>query len=255
LSNIKALTIMGYTNAYNPITIDESVPDWCAGSISREANLRMPDAFQTVPTFETLTFRHRESFGPTVIANWPKEASQVVLALGTYDFPSSGLKPLVYMFVHRQKNHHIGYFYINPDLSIKRMQQSGLYYVEIEEPFCDLGDRSLRETTVYNRIRAVSLYYFLAAGYIDEIGNYSHFWSDFTKACTWIANKGNCPKQHAKSSKREKKTVPASAAIPIPDPKETESTLDSVLSKKRTNIEEPERRSSKLQDTYHSNMD
>ncbi|KAI4622870.1 uncharacterized protein J4E87_005963 [Alternaria ethzedia] len=230
---------MTYTNVNNPITIDESVTSWYTQTISRQARSLIPDDFEKLPTFETVKFSHRKSFGPIVDTHWPQEASEMVLILGTFDAPHLNFKPLVYVYVHGSKTHYIGYFYVNPDSSICRVQQSSLQHVDIDEPFCDVGDLSVGKQTLCNRVRAMALYYFLAAGYIDEVGDYNHFWLDFKQSCAWIANKGSRPKPHARVQKQEPDTVLASAATSVPGPELTDLTHDTVASKKRTGDDEP----------------
>jgi len=238
---------MGYTNVNNPITIDESVTDWYTQTISRQALSLIPDDFEKLPAFETVKFSHRKSFGPIVDTHWPQDASEMVLTLGTFDAPDLNFKPLVYVYVHGLKNRFIGYFYVNPDSSIYRVQQSSLKHVDIDEPFCDVGDLSVGKQTLCNRVRAMALYYFLAAGYIDEVGDYNHFWLDFTKACAFIANKGKRPKPHAKVQKQEPTTVPEPAATSCLGPETTDSAHDAVASKKRTGDDGPMPTAGKLQ--------
>ncbi|KAI4650761.1 hypothetical protein J4E93_003118 [Alternaria ventricosa] len=230
---------MGNTNVNNPITIDESVTNWYTQTISRQARSLIPDEFEKLPAFETVKFSHRKSFGPAVDTYLPQDASEMVLTLGTFDAPYLELKPLVYIYVYGLKNHHIGYFYVKSDSTVHRVQQSSLKHVDIDEPFCDVGDLSVGKQTLCNRVRAMALYYFLAAGYIDEVGDYSHFWLDFKQACAWIANKGSRPKPHAKVQKQEPETVLASAATLVPIPDRTDLTHGTVASQKRTGDDEP----------------
>jgi hypothetical protein len=224
---------MDYTNSDNPITVTKGMSNWYAQTISREALLRIPDEFKQVPKFEALTFKQREDFDLSDNASWPKETSQMVLALGTFDVSYLDGKPPVFLFVHGPRNHHIGYFYVKSDMSVQRVRRSELTDVDFEEPFCDLGDHSVSEISVCNRIRAIALYYFLAAGYVKDVGNYNRFWTDFTKACEWIANKGSRPTPHGKVLKQN--SVPVFAAA-------LESDLDSAIgkpeSKKRGSGEE-----------------
>ncbi|KAI4669220.1 uncharacterized protein J4E79_001263 [Alternaria viburni] len=230
---------MGYTNVNNPITIDESATNWYTQTISRQARSLIPKEFEKLPAFDTVKFSHRKSFGPIVDTHWPQDASEMVLTLGTFDAPSLELKPPVYIYVRGLKNHHIGYFYVNSDSSVHRVQPSGLRHVDIDEPFCDVGDHSVGEQTVYNRIRAMALYFFLVAGHIEVIENYSHFWMDFSKACGFIANSGVRPKPRAKAQKQEPKTVPVSAATSVPGPEATDLTHDTFASRKRTGDDGP----------------
>ena len=92
----------------------------------------------------------------------------MVLVVGMHDGISSDMKQLVYAFVHGAKNNLVGYFLIKPNLSIFWVSQHNLRVVESEEPFCDLGDCTVGEQTVRNRIRAVILYYLLAAGHMGN---------------------------------------------------------------------------------------
>ncbi|KAI4703973.1 hypothetical protein J4E81_001037 [Alternaria sp. BMP 2799] len=241
---------MAYTNVNNPITIDESVTSWYTQTISRQARSLIPDDFEKLPTFETVKFSHRKSFGPIVDTHWPQDASEMVLTLGTFDAPHLNFKPLVYVYVHGLKTHYIGYFYVNPDSSIYRVQQSSLQHVDIDEPFCDVGDLSVGKQTLCNRVRAMALYYFLAAGYIDEVGDYNHFWLDFKQSCAWIANKGSRPKPHARVQKQEPDTVLASAATLVPIPDRIDVTHGTVASQKRTGDDEPMPAASELRSLY-----
>jgi len=238
---------MGYTNVNNPITIDESVTNWYTQTISRQARSLIPDDFEKLPVFDTVKFSHRKSFGPVIDTYWPQDASQMVLTLGTLDAPYLSFKPLVYLYVHGVKNKHIGYFYVNPDSNVYRVQLSSLKHVDIDEPFCDVGDHSVGEQTIYNRIRAIALYFFLVAGQIEVIENYSHFFLDFSRGCAWIANNGSRPKPHAKAQKQEPKTVPASAATPVSGPETTDLTHDAVASRKRVGDDGPIPTAGKLQ--------
>jgi hypothetical protein len=230
---------MGSGSASNSITIDEDVSIWYAQTISREALSSIPDYFKKIPTFETLNFKHRKDLGPAFVANLPQEASPMVLEIGFYDCISSDKKPPVYAFVHGPKKNFVGYFFVKPDSSIFRVKvQSDLYDVEVSEPFCDLSDLTVGTQTVCNRIRAVVLHYFLAAGYMKELANYRSFWQDFTKSCAYIANKGNRPKR--KTEVQGQNFQLALAAVLVPDTDSVVSKLDTAASKKRTADEQSE---------------
>ncbi|KAG9194737.1 hypothetical protein G6011_04772 [Alternaria panax] len=208
---------MDYASDKSTVTIDESVTNWYAQTVSSNALSKIPDHFNKIPTFESLHFRHRESFDPIVITNWPQEASLTVLVTGMYDDVSSDTKPLVYAFVHGSKNHFVGHFLIKPDFSIRRISHHDMDNVEFEEPFCDLGDRTVGTKTVRNRIRAVVLFYFLAAGHVRDFGKYRDFWRDFTKSCAWIANEGSLPKvqrQDARPAARSPVVLALGATTP-----------------------------------------
>ena len=101
----------------------------------------------------------------------------------------------------------------------------------------------------------MALYYFLAAGYIDEVGDYNHFWLDFKQSCAWIANKGSRPKPHAKVQKQEPETVLASAATLVPIPDSTDLTHGTVASQKRTGDDEPMPAAGKLRSLYSIYLD
>ncbi|KAI4623851.1 hypothetical protein J4E80_003663 [Alternaria sp. BMP 0032] len=227
---------MGYTNVNNPITIDESATNWYTQTISRQARSLIPKEFEKLPAFDTVKFSHRKSFGPIVDTHWPQDASEMVLTLGTFDAPSLELKPPVYIYVRGLKNHHIGYFYVNSDSSVHRVQPSGLRHVDIDEPFCDVGDHSV------------------VAGHIEVIENYSHFWMDFSKACGFIANSGVRPKPRAKAQKQEPKTVPVSAATSVPGPEATDLTHDTFASRKRTGDDGPTPTAAKIKRRDYSHI-
>jgi hypothetical protein len=113
-----------------------------------------------------------------------------MLAVGDYDEPVKNLTPRVYAFFHGDKKNQIGYFYTPDDVTFVGIPSRNLNHVDFEELFCDLSS--------FAHVRAMALYYFLTAGYIDVMGNYSTFWADFKRACGWIANKGSRPTPHPK---------------------------------------------------------
>jgi hypothetical protein len=66
---------------------------------------------------------------------------------------------------------------------------NGKHLIDFEEPFCDLGDKKTSVLAATGLARSLVLYYFLATGYITELGSYKLFWVDFKKACGWIAKR------------------------------------------------------------------
>lgn len=116
----------------------------------------------------------------------------MTLAVGHYD--DGAEKPPVFAFVCGEENNRIGYAYRPQGLSnLVRLSCHKLRSISFEEPFCDLGNGTQTPRGVIDRLKAVMLYYFLAAGHISHIQQSSSFWLNFQRACASIAKGGAGP--------------------------------------------------------------
>ncbi|CAN9104951.1 unnamed protein product [Alternaria alternata] len=223
---------MDSNSAKSPITIDnEGESSWCKQAITRKARSSIPDQFEKIPRSETLEFSHCEILGPTVLANLPQETSPMALAIGIFDNNLPYMRQTVYAFVHGSKHNLVGFFLIKQDFSVYRIPHTGLRNIDFVEPFCDLGDQTVGQKTVCNRLRAIILYYLLEAGHIRGFGHYRDFWQDFTKSCAWIANKGSPPKLQMDVQRGDSRPALNAALVPVPNA--VVSTSEDVAFKKR----------------------
>ena len=239
--------IMDSNSAKSPITIDnESESSWCKQAITRKARSSIPDQFEKIPRSETLEFSHCEILGPTVLANLPQETSPMALAIGIFDNNLPYMRQTVYAFVHGSKHNLVGFFLIKQDFSVYRIPHTGLQNIDFVEPFCDLGDQTVGQKTVCNRLRAIILYYLLEAGHIRGFGHYRDFWQDFTKSCAWIANKGSPPKLQMDVRRGDSRPALNAALVPVPNA--VVSTSEDVAFKKRKGDERSDSAPRKLRD-------
>jgi hypothetical protein len=176
----------------NSILIDDKTSPWYPQTIVRHAQAEIPDHFKALPDLWTLQFKHyvinNENYRGK--GSWPKDALTMMIAVGVYDSPAKNTLPPVYAFVYGEKRNRVGYFYTLDESTFVSIQPGNFSHIDLEEPFSDVDS--------FAHVRAMVLYYSLAAGYIEVMGDYSAFWGDFKRACGWVANKGNRPKPHPK---------------------------------------------------------
>jgi hypothetical protein len=161
------------------ILIDDTSSLWYRQAIIKKAQAEIPDYYKSLPDLQALQFKHyvikKENFRGNI---------------GNYDEPTKDPKPPVCAFVHGGKKNKVGYFYPLDDITFVGFGPNHLGHVDFEEPSCDLGTDQ--------HVRAMVLYYFLVAGYIEGMGDYSTFSGEFKRACGWIANGSIRSKLHPK---------------------------------------------------------
>jgi hypothetical protein len=182
------------------ILIDDNTPSWYLQTVVRQAQVEILEQFQEPPAAQYIRFeQHAVQVSSTRgKGSGPKDVLPAMLAVGEYDGPLTAVRLPVYAFIYGDKKNQIGYCYKADASAVVRLEPSALRDIAFEEPFWDLGDDKTSSQGTRGMIRALALYYFLAAGHIAEISHYSTFWNEFKRASGWIANKGSRPKPHPK---------------------------------------------------------
>ncbi|CBX93897.1 predicted protein [Plenodomus lingam JN3] len=154
---------------------------WCLEMVQGLAWAHFRMDFESLPPTSSLNFRTRSDqeyikkpvdTGPLKRIYQLQDISTVILQVGfTEESNEDDSNCLVWVGYRNDSRNQIRY-----------------------EPFCDIVENQCSERIVFRMARALVLYYFLAAGYIDVIDDYDTFWTDFRTACSWVARNGQHPK-------------------------------------------------------------
>ncbi|KAI8942613.1 hypothetical protein NX059_000666 [Plenodomus lindquistii] len=141
--------------------------------------------------------------------------------------------------IHGDSHNEIRHIHKSPEQTIldERVCHKILRHVNFEEPFCDIGDKLTSSRTASSMIRALVLYYFLAAGYIEEIGDYNTFWKDFGKACGWVARNGERPKPGLRAVQGAEGNQVPTSDVSSYDPEQISPVLDRTKSEPMESVD------------------
>ncbi|KAF2121589.1 hypothetical protein BDV96DRAFT_217366 [Lophiotrema nucula] len=166
-----------------PITLDY---------IQQLASEKFPQAFESLPGanqmwFVNLKFEHEGQYG-SLPASCKDNPNSHALRIGTYDKGlEDGTGPRVYAILYSQKQNNVAYIYRDKP-TFKAISTHDLYFVDLEEPFGEIGERLL-DTMINRLLKTLTIYYMLLTDNSKEVGWYNTFNADFQKACEQIAKR------------------------------------------------------------------
>lgn len=161
---------------------------WTLSTIQKTAAAEFPTHFYALPPVQTLTFVSPSSnYASQGRSMRPDRATTIMLVVGYYDGWYE--KPQVFASIYREKGRHqVEYIYQTlAHTGLVRVSYHRSLDINFEEPFSEVEDPNMSSREGKARLRAVILYYFLAAGHIQEISGYNNFWVEFQRACSSIA--------------------------------------------------------------------
>ncbi|KAF2029695.1 hypothetical protein EK21DRAFT_89629 [Setomelanomma holmii] len=148
------------------------------------------EAFYSLPPLETVIFVDVDdtTFDRTVRRSLGRSVHKKLLVVGAYS-PGSDVEDVeVCAHIHDGEHEVTLYRIEEPDdktLALRPVTSTG--HVALYPPFTDVGDD-------FGRVFAIFRYYFLAAGYINELVMHKNapriFTRKFDEACRWVANGG-----------------------------------------------------------------
>ncbi|KAI1522211.1 hypothetical protein PtrSN001A_011856, partial [Pyrenophora tritici-repentis] len=174
---------------------DSGMPTtWSLDILVKRAQAEIPDYHEVTASHD---IRFAGPFGDAQIPNRkhiiPAEASEMMLIVGSYVHESNASETIVYAFVYGVNANQIGFMYMDEQGKAERLDVCRCKEINFQTPFCYLGDNDLGQQSVRLMLRPFLLFNFLSANYLDTITHYKSFWTDLTKAFSWIANKGRRP--------------------------------------------------------------
>ncbi|KAF2855731.1 hypothetical protein T440DRAFT_513823 [Plenodomus tracheiphilus IPT5] len=180
---------MQSTHSVPTVPIDKIAPRWNLELVQRRAEEEFRSEFQSLPATWSLTFQTRPAHGAA--AEKAQALSQaklkqlanitpIMLQVGfTDDLDDHATNCSAWAALYGRSRNQVCYL---RDLGKNSTYEKLVYSqvvceVNFEEPFGDIGDDNIPPRAVLGVIRALVL----------------TFWTDFEKACRWIARSQECP--------------------------------------------------------------
>lgn len=179
----------------------EPPPPWTHRTLQGWAQTRFRLDFEALSSQTVLVFKDRNESNSYLGANlqqldWPPNASTKILKVGTYSGTPEDEEHNVYAFVHGPNNNSVAYMVENRDEGAyeKLPVENQFWNIKLDEQFAKLGNRNNSAvSTTHARLRALILYYYVAAGNLNQVEPYNSFLKEFWGACAWIKNGGERP--------------------------------------------------------------
>jgi hypothetical protein len=186
-----------------PAALKYQSNSWNVEEVQEWAKREFPKEFQVLPDVGSLKFKDGIDGGNPI-------PNVKLLRIGKGRWVSRlqriPTKKTIYAFITGSRSNQIGFIVIdlghgnvarhvvdNLDDYVDLTGLQGLRY--FFRPFRNLGEMvELEYQASMPRFRALILYLFMKAGYIDYVGGYQAYPRDFQLACSWIANGGVRPK-------------------------------------------------------------
>lgn len=160
--------------------------------------------FQALPPASQLTFeprtltKHLEIPSRNKFRRLPDSAAAHLLRIGNYDKSPTHAEdaPQAYACIGFEidgaQETDLKVYYLYESETGNYMDiSSQIQHVHWMEPFSLVSDGS--SSGDRQRVKALIVYYFLAAGHLYETQHYKNFIKDFKAACAWVGNEGNKP--------------------------------------------------------------
>jgi hypothetical protein len=181
------MVVRAFDEAKTPLTLD---------NIQRWARDRFPDAFAALPSLESLSFIDVDDvrFERAIYRSLGRSAPKKLLIVGAYAPGTKVEDAEICAHIHAGDG-LVDFFRVNEygdgDFELQTVKTNGA--IAFHPPFSDVGDDTGNGKAI-TRVEAVISYYFLAAGYLQEVVRYQKYASLFAKAfeqaCRWIENGG-----------------------------------------------------------------
>ncbi|CAO2654959.1 Nn.00g116920.m01.CDS01 [Neocucurbitaria sp. VM-36] len=229
----------------------QSAPLWTLSEIQQLAEREFPTSFHALPSVRNLTFKsHGTNFEAPERRNRLGIDTTMSLAVGHCDIRTNRAPVFVFVRVfHGQKIPQIIYVYHALDYTGGVHLFNGeTSSIKFEEPFCYLSIDTQSSHAINSRLRAVILYYFVAAGHLQRLPRYSSFLQYFQQGCVSIARCITMGKARPASSHQRSEPSPQANTSPSVSKAPIEAQHNSpTISHKRKRVDEENNNTQTLQ--------
>lgn len=164
---------------------------WTLQSIQQWATSNFQSDFQALSDHANLRFEPFEmSTNVMEHMNIYKPIDQALL-IGRYRTTTDGRDYRVFAIVH--SGDAIGYLYRLPSDAYVKISTDRVKEIEFSQPFSLLFAPHFHWSTFNKRLRAVVCFFFLEAGHLPKLYEFSGFLDEFRRACAWVKNEGKDP--------------------------------------------------------------